>query len=67
MLRRFLDESHKYLKDGGKILMTYSSVSDINETERIFGEKGWHFDKILEKNISEFESIVIYKLKKAKV
>ena len=66
-LKRFLEESHKYLKDDGKILMTYSSVSDINETERIFGEKGWHFDKILEKNISEFESIVIYKLKKAKV
>ena len=67
MLRRFLDESHKYLKDGGKILMTYSSVSDINETERIFGEKGWHFEKILERDISEFESIVVYKLKKAKV
>ena len=67
MLRRFLDESHKYLKDGGKILMTYSSVSDINETERIFGEMGWHFEKILERDISEFESIVVYKLKKAKV
>ena len=67
MLRRFLDESHKYLKDDGKILMTYSSVSDINETERIFGEKGWHFEKILERDISEFESIVVYKLKKAKV
>ena len=65
-LKRFLDESHKYLKDDGKILMAYSSVSDINETERMFGEKGWHFEKILERNISEFESIVIYKLKKPK-
>lgn len=65
-LKRFLDESHKYLKDDGKILIAYSTVSDISETERIFEEEGWHFEKILERNILGFENIIIYKLRKAK-
>lgn len=66
ILKRFLDESHDHLKDDGKILIAYSTVSNINETERIFREKGWRFEKIVERNILELERIVIYELKKAR-
>ena len=66
ILKRFLDESHDHLKDDGKILVAYSTVSNINETERIFREKGWRFEKIVERNILELERIVIYELKKAR-
>ena len=66
ILKRFLDESHNHLKDDGKILIAYSTVSNINETERIFREKGWRFEKIVERNILELERIVIYELKKAR-
>ena len=66
ILKRFLDESHDHLKDDGKILIAYSTVSNINETERIFREKGWRFEKIVEKNILELERIVIYELKKGR-
>ena len=51
ILKRFLDESHHHLKDGGKILIAYSTVSNLREAERIFREKGWHFEKVIEKNI----------------
>ena len=63
ILKRFLDESHHHLKDGGKILIAYSTVSNLREAERIFREKGWHFEKVIEKNILKLERIVIYKLK----
>ena len=65
-LKRFLDESHEYLKDDGKILIAYSSISDTSETEKIFREKGWNFERIIERNISGFENIMVYKLNKAK-
>jgi len=64
ILQRFLRESHDYLKDYGKILLSYSTLSDTDEVERMFRENGWRFERFMQRDISRFESIIVYRLEK---
>lgn len=66
-LKRFLKESKDYIKEDGLVLLSYSSVNDLEDTERLIKENGWNLERIAEKRISRFEDIVVYMLKPIKI
>ncbi len=49
IIDRFIDEASNYLKEGGKILLVRSSLSDVDKTLRAFESKGLRAEVIAER------------------
>jgi release factor glutamine methyltransferase len=65
VIDRFVCESPKYLKKGGRILLMQSTLSDVRETLRKFREEGLEADILAERALPFFETIAIVRAKRS--
>lgn len=65
VIDRFVCESPKYLKKGGRILLMQSTLSDVGETLRKFREGGLEADILAERALPFFETIAIVRAKRS--
>jgi len=58
---RFISEVPKYLKQGGRVFLMQSTLSDVGETLRRIGENGLKASVVAERDLPFFEAIVLVK------
>jgi len=59
VIDRFINEAPKHLKPKGKILLMQSTLSNVNETLKKFGNKGLKAKVVAEKALPFFETIFL--------
>jgi release factor glutamine methyltransferase len=59
MIDGFIRESAQHLGSNGEILLMQSSLSDVGETRRGFGEKGLRVDVVASQDLQLFETIFL--------
>ena len=61
VIDRFISEAPKYLKRNGRVFLMQSTLSNIDETLRKFGENGLKASVVAEQALPFFETIVLVK------
>jgi len=61
VIDRFICEAPKYLKKDGRILLMYSTLSNVDETLRRFKEKGLKISIVTKRALPFFETITLVK------
>ncbi|MCK4313446.1 methyltransferase [Candidatus Bathyarchaeota archaeon] len=64
VIDRFICKAPKYLKEDGRILLMQSTLSNVDETLRGFGENGLKASIVAKRPLPFFETIVLVKAEK---
>ncbi len=63
VIDRFIEDVHKFLTDGGRILLVQSSLSNVDRTLKLFKEKNFQASVVAQIKVP-FESIVLVEAKR---